>query len=589
GGPLRRGSLRRISVTEPGSDSRVIDLYALAAGETAEPLQSLRPQSVIMVPLAGPHVQVFGEVRRSYTFELAPEASLAQVLELAGGLTSAADPDRIRLLREDRHGQDLQLLAMAQLAEVTVRDGDRLHIGRKASLDNSYNSVRVEGQVRSGGTYPIAADMTLSEALRLAGGMTPKADVEKIFIIRNLTEPAQLQLNDDVDLAVYQDLVTNAKPDTVLLPLDTIVVPAKPELSRATLTVQINGAIQHPGYYPLLPEMNAADLIRMAGGVRASAQVDEADLIRLKRIGEARTVERMAVDLRPILNDQTEGPLLRNGDTLVVRSTSEERISVSLEGEITNTGEFVFPAGTTLGQALAIAGGLTEWAFPAGARFFRASEAEVAEEQLDNLMRQLQQSKAVNESLLNNATDPSGRAALERTIVNQQIELERMQRAQATGRMTGVDVRGILALAPGTDFTLQEGDRLSIPMRPGTIRVLGEVMTPGSLRFEEGLQVRDVVRRAGGMSQQADEDRVFVIRADGTVVASAAYSGTAWDPAERRWVRTDIERITLLEGDTVLVPPDLEYRISGMQLAKDWSQILFQVAATVGTIAVIGN
>ena len=126
-------------------------------------------------------------------------------------------------------------------------------------------------------------------------------------------------------------------------------------------------------------------------------------------------------------------------------------------------------------------------------------------------------------------------------------------------------------------------------MRPGTVRVLGEVMTPGSIRFEDALQVQEVIQRSGGLTQQADENRIFVVRADGSVVASAAFSGTAWDPIDRRWVRTNIKKITLLEGDTVLVPPDLEYRINGMQLAKDWSQILFQVAATVGTIAVVGN
>ena len=39
----------------------------------------------------------------------------------------------------------------------------------------------------------------------------------------------------------------------------------------------------------------------------------------------------------------------------------------------------------------------------------------------------------------------------------------------------------------------------------------------------------------------------------------------------------------------LFVPPDLRYRMSGLELAKDPSQILFQVAATVGTIAVRDN
>lgn len=589
GGSLRRGSLRHISVTEPGAEARQVDLYALATGRSAEPLQSLRPQTMILVPLAGPQIQVFGAVKRSYSFELDTDSSLAQALDWAGGLEATADAHRIRLLRENADGQNLLLYSQSDLAQLPAQDGDRLHVGTKPAMDDRYDSVTIDGEVQSPGTYPADPGMTIEDALRLAGGINPRADREKAFIIRHLKQPERLQLNAEVSLNVYEDLVTNLSADTPIHPLDTIVVPERPTLMDSTLQVQISGAIKHPGYYPLLPDMYAGDLIRMAGGVLASSQVDEADLVRVVYENDVRTVIRFAIDLRPILNKRADGPALRNGDTLVVRTTAEERISVILEGEIANTGSYVLPAGTSLAQALAIAGGLTEWAFPAGARFYRENEAEAAKEHLLNLIQQMQSSKAINQNLLNKATDPIGREQLERTIVNQEIELGRMKRAQVTGRMTGVDMRGILSHAPAADFTLQDGDRLQVPMRPGTVRVLGEVMTPGSIRFEDALQVQEVIQRSGGLTQQADENRIFVVRADGSVVASAAFSGTAWDPIDRRWVRTNIKKITLLEGDTVLVPPDLEYRINGMQLAKDWSQILFQVAATVGTIAVVGN
>jgi hypothetical protein len=97
------------------------------------------------------------------------------------------------------------------------------------------------------------------------------------------------------------------------------------------------------------------------------------------------------------------------------------------------------------------------------------------------------------------------------------------------------------------------------------------------------------MRRSGGLSQQADKKRTFVVRADGSVVAAAGFQGTYWDRNKRQWVRVSLDRIVLEEGDSVVVPPDLEYSPSGIVLAKDLSQILFQVAAAAGTVAVLAK
>lgn len=589
GGPLDRGSLRRVRVAGPDGQRHEVDLYPLLTGESLDDLAALDPGTVIAVPLAGPQVAVYGAVRRSYTFELRPGDDLAAAVALAGEPLPEADPARARLLREGPEGQELQVLAVAALTALAARDGDRLHLGIQADLDQRSAAVSVDGAVRAAGTYPMTADLTVGVLLAMAGGATPDADLERALVVRQLPQARQLHLTEDTTISVYEDLVTALTPDTALQSRDRLVVPQRPDLHDTTLSVHISGAVRAPGRFPLVPDMTAGDLLRLAGGITAEAQVDVADLVRISEAGTRRDVVRSAIDLRPILNREAEGPTLRNGDAVVVRKRSDARVRVTLEGEVTNVGEYVLPAGTTLGEALAITGGLTRWAFPEGARFFRVSEAEVAQRHLEMMMQDLGKAVAINERQLTQANDPQGREILQQTVIQQELELERMQRAQATGRMAGVDLLGILAEIDGADFVLQDGDRLVIPKRPGTIRVLGQVMTPGSLRFEPDLRVRSVIERAGGVSQQADEDRIFVVRANGSVVASAAYAGTAWDPDGRRWVRTNIKKIVLQEGDSVLVPPDLEYRISGVVLAKDLSQILFQVAATVGTIAVIGK
>jgi hypothetical protein len=102
-------------------------------------------------------------------------------------------------------------------------------------------------------------------------------------------------------------------------------------------------------------------------------------------------------------------------------------------------------------------------------------------------------------------------------------------------------------------------------------------------------EAKDVIKRSGGLTHQADEDAVFVGRADGSVIATAQGDTLAWDHERRRLTRTSLSGLKLLEGDAVIIPADVRYLDSNRRIVRDWTQIMFQVAATVGTIAVIAK
>lgn len=588
GGVRANGTLRRIRVARPGAEPVEVDLYRVALDGDAAQIVPLAPGSRVHVPLAGPQVQVHGAVRRPGLIEVLPGQDLALALALAGGPAPSADVAALRLLREGPEGQQLHRLAVDDLAGMAVEDGDRLRVDTARALKAARSSVRVAGAVRSPGVHAYRTGLDVADLIAAAGGLLPEADLERAVIRRRLAEPRPIELQPGVTTLVHEDLLTHLSLETELLPLDLLEVPTGAPLEEQRLTVVVQGAVEEPGIYPLTPDMTVADLLRLGDGVTQGAQLEEADLIRVVIDADGRRdVERRPIDLRPIVAGDDRGPRLRNADTLVVRTRTDERVRVVLEGEVLNAGELVLPAGTTLGQAIAIAGGLTERAFPAGARYYRESEAEEAVRQLEDMSRRLDQTIAINRRQLAEATTERGRLVLEQTILKQEQELARIQRAQATGRMSGIDLVAVIDGAQ--ELVLQDGDRLEVPAHPGTIRVLGEVMVPGSLRFEPGLHVREVIQRSGGVSRQSDEDRVFVVRADGSVVASAAFTGTHWDPERRKWVRTNLSRLELLEGDTVIVPPDLRFQVSGMELAKDWSQILFQIATAAGTVAVLAQ
>jgi polysaccharide export outer membrane protein len=143
--------------------------------------------------------------------------------------------------------------------------------------------------------------------------------------------------------------------------------------------------------------------------------------------------------------------------------------------------------------------------------------------------------------------------------------------------------------AEGSDIPLADGDLIEIPPIPHSIRVVGEVMAPGSTVFEAGQRPADIISRSGGFTRQADRDYLFVVRADGSVVATEGRRGSAWDPQARQYVRTSVRSLVLQDGDTIVVPPDLSFHPSGMTLLKDWSTVVFQLATAAGTVAVLNK
>lgn len=588
GGVLPQGSLRTIRIAAAGGQQE-LDLYRIAVDGDAAALTPLPAGAVVFVPLAGPQVQVFGAVRRSAGVEVKPGETLAEALRLAGGLAPDADPAGVRLLREGPAGQELRSLAAGELAALPVADGDRVLVSLRRDLAGAAGSVSVRGAVRSPGIYPISAGLTLDQVLALAGGLLPRADAGRISVQRLLPQP-QIVVQNGVPETVHHATLVALPGASQLAPLDEVEVPEKPKADQARSGVSIGGGVAKPGEYPFTPGMAVRDLLLLAEGALPTAQVDRADLVRSALDADGkRTASTSAVDLRPVLAGGEAGPLLQPGDSLIVRSTADARVRVTLIGQFRSTGTFTVPAGTTLGQIVQTAGGLLPEAFPRGARVFRTAEAEVARQFLDDLIRRSEISLAVGRRAALDAVEEEQKQDAERGLAVQEASLGQLRRAVATGRVAGIDLAGILAGHAAADQVLQDGDRIELPARPGTVRILGEVMVPGSLVFNEGLSAKELIRRSGGYTRQADQEAVFVVRADGSVVATAQGDTLAWDRDRRRWARSTLGGLSLLEGDAVIIPADVRYQDSNRRIVRDWTQIMFQVAATVGTIAVLAK
>jgi protein involved in polysaccharide export with SLBB domain len=118
---------------------------------------------------------------------------------------------------------------------------------------------------------------------------------------------------------------------------------------------------------------------------------------------------------------------------------------------------------------------------------------------------------------------------------------------------------------------LEDGDFLFVPTFRNTVSIMGEVQVPITYLLDNKLDVDDYLNKAGGAKKQADEDRIFVVRADGSV----------YKPTSGYWFGNNHEE--LKAGDTIVVPIDTDYR-DALSTWTAATQILYQTGVAINAL-----
>jgi polysaccharide export outer membrane protein len=97
GGPSKNGTMRNVRMLRNSTQSVTIDLYDFLLGGDKSKDARLQDGDTIFIPLIGPVVGVAGNVKRPAIYEMSRPMSLAEVLQLAGGITYAGWLQRVQV------------------------------------------------------------------------------------------------------------------------------------------------------------------------------------------------------------------------------------------------------------------------------------------------------------------------------------------------------------------------------------------------------------------------------------------------------------------------------------------------------------
>jgi polysaccharide export outer membrane protein len=168
--------------------------------------------------------------------------------------------------------------------------------------------------------------------------------------------------------------------------------------------------------------------------------------------------------------------------------------------------------------------------------------------------------------------DALNAAEVERSQTAAKSLLSKLKSTESTGRIV-VDLEKLLH-QNSKDFYLKDGDVINIPDRPSSVSVLGEVLFPSSHLYSDDLSKEDYLQKSGGFTVNADKNRVFVVKANGSVISDA----------QNKWFGTSDNRERKMEaGDVIIVPIDLQKSRFLEQLSYS-SQIIYQMAVAAAAV-----
>ncbi|WP_423252233.1 SLBB domain-containing protein [Vibrio vulnificus] len=524
------------------------------------------------------YVQIEGDVRHPGFIEWKSGLRIADLFQSVDtSFNSTADVNYAVVVREVNPLRDIEVyqvnLANAILSP-TSKDNLKLNSRDRVLVFNRFNNEDLDTladqeTVTKAKTLEQAQLQAQQEQLKEQEAMSSSVAVSSATALeKNSKQPKIVFRGKEITKDDFEALKQNTRR-TLLAPV-LLQLQQQSRLGLAPQIAEVFGEVKHPGRYPITPRMTISTLIEAAGGLTYNAFTINAELARtvINSKDERAFIDVERIDLRQAIKGSTaDDAVIVGRDRLNILEKPNVKLqsTVTLQGEVRFPGTYTVRQGETLGELLERAGGLTEFAHPQGAIFTREA-LRLQEQKLLNQYAADIRAETAKKTFRADSNMGSVISDPDKTLKF----VEEASRSKALGRMV-VQLNRILKDEHSADFMLEDGDFLFVPTFRNTVSIMGEVQVPITYLLDNKLDVDDYLNKAGGAKKQADEDRIFVVRADGSV----------YKPTSGYWFGNSHEE--LKAGDTIVVPIDTDYR-DALSTWTAATQILYQTGVAINAL-----
>ncbi len=560
---------------------------------------------VNMGQLRSIQVNLVGEVKVPGTYTLPVTATVFNGLYLSGGPNGIGSFRNIKIIRNNKVFKTIDIykfLVNADPSEnILLKDDDIIFVPA------AEKRVEVNGEFKRNGLFELVDGEMLNDLIRFAGGFTEKSYLSKIQIYRKTQQGQQIS-----------DVAFDQVSKTPLINGDEIR--NKQILDKFENRVTITGAVTRPGDYEWHEGITLQKLIMKADSILPDAFQNRGIITRYN---PDLSTSSISFNLGEILSGKSDIVLFPE-DVILIKSHFElkERKYVIVQGEVLSPGNLNWSDDLTLGDAVFLAGGLTEGADSTYIEVARRLTYEKAANLSDslgtiivvNLSRDLGIGKNDADFKLKPYDQISVRQAPnfrkgKTAFVTGEVAYagayainNKQQRISDLIKMAGgvtpqayvngatlqryTDELGIELVAinlgqiisnPGSeaDLYLNNGDRVFVPEFMQTVKITGSIQNPYSITYQTGKSAKYYIDQSGGFNSDANKKKTYVRYANGTTDVTKGFIVKRYPEVQ--------------PGSQIIVPkkPEKKDADSGRWLA--FASILASIAVSVATIVNLSN
>jgi len=514
--------------------------------------------SINMGRLRSIRIFVLGDVRSPGSYLVSGLSTLTHALFVSGGASKNGSLRHVQLKRQGKKIAEIDLYDFFLKGD--GRNDRQLLPGDVVFVPPIGQVVAVGGEVARPGIYELQREKNINEIIALAGGVIHTADKARVEIDRLEKSGSRKTVNFDLDAANQSAFIQNG---------DIVQIHSLPAVKDQY--VVLSGAVKRPAQYGYKPNMKMSDLIGSQDNWLPESYLKKVEITHhMVENGEQRVTSRDEVNLESLFAGGGD-IALQPYDEVLVRAIADwgETLKVTLNGQVKFPGVYSLMKGETLASLVDRAGGFTQEAYLPALVLTRESIRKQQFEENKRIIKQIETEIARFELDIVDTRDKDLMGAKQRSLSQAQKMLKEMQSVQAVGRLI-IDVPMTGAIkGTSADIALRDGDIITIPEKPGEVLVLGQVYNPAALSFNNKISISEYVDMAGGVTPNAKEDGVYIVRASGIVVAGKKVRNAQIQP-----------------GDVIIVPEDLD-KLDLLDGTLSWTKVLFQIGVSLASMKAI--
>jgi len=406
-------------------------------------------------------------------------------------------------------------------------------------------SVLIVGNAYNPGIYTVNGNSSIIHALAVAGGIDDIGSYRNISLVRNGEIIKTLDLYDVLVYGKYDFSISLRSGDSIVV-------------NQIGNVVSIESGVKRNLSYELKDGESFQDLLRFSSGFSSNANIQN---IVIKRVyGGINQVINLSLDELNTFE-------LINNDSIFIPEYKLNNIFIS--GAIKNPGNYKVFQGTTLSEMINIAGGYDDTAYPFGGYLENKKALEINQVSKEKLYQ----------TYLNNI--------INNTAGSQQIDIgtldliRQLRSSTVTGRVIAEFDLDVIANDPSLDTSLEDEDKIFIPIISQQVYIHGEVSNSGAIRYTPGKDIEYYIEKSGGALDTADLKNIFVVNPNGetkTINSSSPLSFVILD--------NDVQLI--YPGSIIYIPQSAKL-MNPAQAASIWAPIISSIALSLTSLSVLNN